>query len=167
MKQMKGHFDDIKNEYVYEGTYHEFDGDAEAYMRFRKTLCAFTAAMGILVILGGFTMAGRMSATPSVLIPFVLSVIVIALCAYDVMRVLADGNMFKDKTVKTLFPAMQIFGILLALSSVAGLISSILVLVKYGPEGQAFPVVIYPVTCLLSGVIGGLFSYYVHKNANY
>lgn len=166
MKQMKGHFDNIRAEYAYEGEYEAFPGDEKDYERFRKTMYAFCMAFGLLVAAGGLTMAGRMSATPSVLIPFVLTVLCAVICVYDVMRICGDGMQLKEKTVKVLLPAGKVMGILIALSSAAGVITSLIVLIRYGTEGQTFPVVLYPVSAIIMAIFGGMFAFYIHRNTN-
>lgn len=166
MKQMKGHFDNIRDEYAYEGEYQEFCGDEKDYQRFKKTMYAFCMAFGLLVMAGGLTMAGRMSATPSVLIPFVLTVLCAVICVYDVMRICGDGMQLKEKTVKVLLPAGKVMGILIALSAIVSVITSLVVLIRYGTEGQTLPVVLYPLSALIMAVCGGLFSFYIHRNIN-
>ncbi len=142
----------------------EFPDGEHAYRRFRIRLILLCAGMGILLICGGLTLAGRMAVAPSVMLPFSGSVILVARIVFHVVRVLSDGMRFKVLSLRRRFPALILSGMLLSLSALIGAVAAVFLLFRFGDEGLVFFSYAYPVFSFLLCAVAMIFTVFLKKS---
>ena len=152
--QFKGHYDNINNQYSYSGAYYRLRGGEKKRKAFSLREIILLVAGIICIFVSGFTLAGRMSASWTVVVPFVLEIAVCAWQGWYLVKFLEDTGRFKEPTVKKVVPVLPWIGLIVSLFTLCGFIASLCIIYAFGTEGLASYSICYIVTKMLHCVIG-------------
>lgn len=153
---------DLNGEYVYEGEYYRYAGEALPYGRLKKRLGALCAAMLLAQVAAGCVPAAGMNGKFYVIMPYALCLVSTISVCWAMARLRQGGERLRayvyEATVKAL-PGRALLTLVLSALCIAGeLISLLSGGVEISPVGSAAFLLLHALTLLSALMIRRLLS---------